>query len=161
MGAGAVKRLLLASSGRQPRPLSSTLTYTGYALGFLLLPVHYMTHRIYPTAVDHPIDAIGPAELDYEFVKYGLQRWPVRSWVLYAGLIGCVALHGTAGMKILRQTWFGNAGRGRVNQLTAASGIVAPVLVGIFALSREPLMTFSSTAARFDAVFQRTWIYRI
>ena len=168
MGAGVAKRLL---SGKQPqaRPLTRILTWTGYTLGFFFLPIHYITHRIYPTVKDYPIDAIGPAELDYEFVKYGLQRWPARSWALYAGLVGCVALHGVAGLKVIWQTWAGPAGNtgatkrkaGSVNKVAAASGIVAPVLLGIFALSREPPMIFPSTVARFDTVFQRSWIYRI
>jgi hypothetical protein len=165
VGAGVAKRLLSGSPGKEPRPLTKILTWTGYTVGVFFLPIHYITHRIYPTVKDHPIDAIGPAELDYEFVKYGLQRWPARSWALYAGLVGCVALHGAAGLKIIWQTWIGNSAterkRGSVNQVAAASGIVAPILLGIFALSREPLMTFPSTVARFEAVFQRLWIYRI
>ncbi|KAF8626369.1 hypothetical protein AX15_005019 [Amanita polypyramis BW_CC] len=172
VGAGAAKRVLSTSPGRKPRPLSSIITYTGYALGALFLPIHFTLHRVYPTTVDHPINALGPAELDYEFVKYGLQRWPIRSWVLYAGLVSCVALHGIAGVKIIWQTWFGGSatkredstsGRKRRgnNLVITASSIVAPVLVGIFALSREPSMMFSSTAARFKGVFQRSWIYRI
>ena len=174
IGAGAAKRLLSTSPGirKKPRPLSSILTYTGYAIGVLFLPIHYTVHRVYPTAEDPAINALGPAELDYEFVKYGLQRWPVRSWILYGGLVGCVVLHGIAGVKIIWRTWFGGTvakkqdgksgrkWRGN-NQVIAASSIVAPVLVGIFRLSREPLMTFSSTAARFEAVFRRSWIYRI
>ena len=166
VGAGVAKRLLSGSPGRQPRPLTRILTLTGYTLGVFFLPIHYITHRIYPTVKDYPIDAIGPAELDYEFVKYGLQRWPARSWALYAGLVGCVVLHGVAGLKIIWQTWTGNTGATRrkarrANTVAAASGIVAPVVLGIFALSREPLMTFPSTVARFEAVFQRSWIYRI
>ena len=166
VGAGVAKRLLSGSPGRQPRPLTRILTWTGYTLGVLFLPIHYITHRVYPTVKDYPIDAIGPAELDYEFVKYGLQRWPAISWALYAGLVGCVVLHGVAGLEIIWQTWVGNTGgtkrkAGSVNKVAAASGIVAPVVLGIFALSREPLMTFPSTVARFEAVFQRSWIYRI
>ena len=81
--------------------------------------------------------------------------------------MGCVALHGIAGAKIIWQTWFGNAvttrrKRGNVSsQVATASGTVAPVLLGIFALSKEPLMVFPSTIARFAAVFQQSWLYRI
>jgi hypothetical protein len=164
--AGVAKRLLSGSPASQPRPVTRILTLTGYALGILFLPIHFLTHRVYPTIGDYPIDAIGPAELNYEFVKYGLQRWPVRSWALYAGLVGCVALHGIAGAKIIWQTWFGNAvttrqKRRNGSQVATASGVVAPVLLGIFALSREPLMAFQSTIARFEAVFQQSWLYRI
>ncbi len=169
MGAGVAKRLLSGSPTSQPRPVTRILTLTGYALGILFLPIHFLTHRVYPTIGGYPIDAIGPAELDYEFVKYGLQRWPVQSWALYAGLVGCVALHGIAGAKIIWQTWFGDTSATRrkrgngsqASQVATASGIVAPVLLGIFALSREPLMAFQSTIARFDAVFQQSWLYRI
>lgn len=167
VGAGVAKRLLSGSPTSQPRPVTRILTLTGYALGILILPIHFLTHRVYPTLGDYPIDEIGPAELNFEFVKYGLQRWPVRSWVLYGGLVGCVALHGIAGAKIIWQTWFGNAvttrrKRGNVSsQVATASGTVAPVLLGIFALSKEPLMVFPSTIARFAAVFQQSWLYRI
>ncbi|KIL68500.1 hypothetical protein M378DRAFT_8566 [Amanita muscaria Koide BX008] len=165
--AGVAKRILSGAPRKKPRPLTTVLTWTGYTAALLFLPVHYLTHRIYPTCTDLPIDAIGPAELDYEFVKYGIQRWPLRSWILYGGLTGCVALHAITGMKVIWQTWFGgerrkaDTRRKRIDPLVAASFVVAPVLLGIFAVSREPLMVLSPTIKRFDAVFERSWLYRI
>ena len=171
VSAGVVKRLLSGSPREKPRPLSAVFTYTGYAAAFLFLPLHYLTHRIYPMNADDPIDAIGPAELDYEFVKYGLQRWPARSWLLYGGLASCVVLHGLIGAKIIWQTWFGGTRRSgdcgqdrkkiNFNPVAAASSILVPVLVGIFRVSREPLRALSPTITRFEAVFKKLWLYRI
>jgi len=169
--AGVVKRLLSGAPREKPRPFSAVLAYTGYAAAILFLPMHYLTHRIYPMSAGDPIDAIGPAELDYEFVKYGLQRWPVRTWLLYGGLASCVILHGLTGAKIIWQTWFGgtrrNGDRGKDRKIfnftpvAAASSILVPVLVGIYRVSQEPLMALSPTITRFEAVFKKLWLYRI
>jgi hypothetical protein len=133
--------------------------------------MHYLTHRIYPMSADDPIDAVGPAELDYEFVKYGLQCWPARTWLIYGGLASCVIFHGLIGAKIIWQTWFGgtrsngDCGQDRkifnFTPFAAASSILVPVLVGIFKLSREPLVALSPTIMRFEAVFKKLWLYRI
>lgn len=169
--AGVVKRLLSGSPRERPRPISSVLAYTGYAAATLFLPIHYLTHRSYPMSTDDLIDAIGPAELDYEFVKYGLQRWPARSWLLYGGLASCVVLHGLMGVKVIWRTWFGSTRRNgdcgqerkrfNFNPVVAASSVLVPVLVGIFRVSREPLMALSPTITRFEAVFRKLWLYRI
>ncbi|KAJ7577496.1 hypothetical protein C8J56DRAFT_367666 [Mycena floridula] len=53
-----------------------------------LLPIHFFTHRFSPQTLEAPILALGPSELDYEFVKFGLQQWPWRNWILYGALKG-------------------------------------------------------------------------
>ncbi|PFH53581.1 hypothetical protein AMATHDRAFT_137515 [Amanita thiersii Skay4041] len=172
--AGITKRLISSSSKTRARSVTSLLASTGYAVAAFLLPIHYLSHRAYPTVPDLPIDAIGPAELDYEFVKYGLHHWPVRSWVLYGGLVSCVILHALSGVNVIWRTWFNGDNaknrdkkveirvkRTRGKQVVAFTGVTAPVLLGIYALSREPMMAFVSTGRRFEAVFQKLWIYRL
>jgi len=139
---------------------------TGYATILLFLPVHFLTHRVNPTTAGPPIFAVGPAELDYEFVKFGLQKWPWRSWALYAGLVVCVVLHATDGIYIIWNTWLNNIQgwwKGSRNRrfATAVGGLILPVLSGVFMLSREPLVTLSSTAKRFEAVFTKSFPYWI
>ncbi|KIJ32424.1 hypothetical protein M422DRAFT_265755 [Sphaerobolus stellatus SS14] len=52
----------------------------------LLLPVHVLTHRWYPMTEAPPISALSPSELDYEFVKVGLSKWPVRNVEIGEGI---------------------------------------------------------------------------
>lgn len=127
-----------------------------------------MVHRVDPTTATAPILSIGPSELDYEFVKLGLQRWPWRSWFLYAGLVSCVAAHAADGLSIIWNTWVRGASVGKFKgasrnrrRATVLVGLAGPVLLGLYALAREPLMVFTSTARRFEAVFAGSFIYRI
>jgi Protein of unknown function (DUF1691) len=157
------------------RPLLSVLSWTGYATALVFLPIHFITHRLNPTSPDPPISDVGPAELDYEFVKLGLQRFPVRSWLFYAGLVFSVALHMADGATIIWNTWFkttttdswssgenGDVTRTRHRQLvTIIGGSMISVLAGLFVVSKEPPMIFSSMAKRFEAVFTRSLVYRI
>lgn len=161
-----IARRLLSPPQAPPRPWSSLLSITGYATALLFFPIHFLTHRVYPTTPSLPILAVGPAELDFEFVKLGLQTWPWRSWLLYAGLVGCVVLHAADGMGVLWNTWV--TGRGRLTKAsrrqqtgTAFVAFVLPVLSGLLLMSREPLMVFSSTARRFEAVFTKSFVYRM
>ena len=166
--AGITKRLLSPNkSPARPRPLSSLLTMTGYATFLFFLPIHYTTHRLLPTSPDAPISSLGPAELDFEFVKLGLQKWPWTNWFLYVGLVGSVALHMADGLNIINNTWFRNgtggragvfAGRKRMRALVLG-GLVLPVLTGLYAISREPPIVFSSIARRFEAVFLESGMY--
>ncbi|KAH7920666.1 hypothetical protein BV22DRAFT_1020802 [Leucogyrophana mollusca] len=154
------KRLVLPRN--RPRKLSSVLSLTAYSALFIFLPIHFVTHRVNPTDPSAPIFAVGPAELDYEFVKVGLTKFPWRSWALYAGLVGCVALHAAEGLNVMRNTWFRSwAGPSAKTRRVLAGLAVLPVLSGLFAISREPLITFSSLAGRFEAAFTRSWVYRI
>lgn len=164
--ASIVKRLIACPSKAPPsRPLSSLLSITGYASLLVFLPIHFFTHRVNPSDISAPIFAVGPAELDYDFVKLGLQTWPVRSWLFYAGLVGCVVLHAGDGLNIIRNIWFkdvlgwlkGDRGKRR---FTAVGGIILPVLSGVYMLSREPLTTFAPLASRFKAAFTRSFVYQ-
>jgi hypothetical protein len=180
---GVAKRLLSSKhtsskrkTHRPARPLSSLLSWTGYTTALFFLPIHFITHRLNPTSPDPPISDVGPAELDYEFVKLGLQRFPVTSWLLYTGLVFSVALHMADGATIIWNTWFrnntatdawngdqgGGVKRPRHRQLiTIIGGSMISVLAGLYVISKEPPMIFSSIAKRFEAVFTKSLVYRI
>jgi len=164
----AIAKRLLSPKKTPPRRLSNLLSITGYASALFFLPIHYITHRVHPTIENAPIFAVGPSELDYEFVKTGLRVWPWPSWFLYTGLIISASLHLADGMTIIWNTWlkdivFGAWKRNyRKRRLTLAfTGIALPVLAGLYTLSREPLMAFTSTVNRYQASFMSSLIYRI
>jgi len=155
----SIAKRLLAPSGRR-RPLSSVLSSTGYLLLLGLIPVHYLTHRVYPSLPSPPIYSFGPAELDYEFVKTGLQAWPWRSWTLYAGLVGCASLHAIEGMNIIWSTWL-KKGLMRKNwRKTAAFLGAVPVLSGIWVISREHNWSLASSVERYLAAYTKSPVYR-
>jgi hypothetical protein len=160
---GVAKRLL--STPKPPRPLSSLLTITGYASLFVFVPIHFLTHRVNPTTTTAPVFSVGPSELDYEFVKVGLHTWPWRSWILYTGLVSLVALHAAQGASTIWNSWLhsyvGRKRRSGGNKFIVMGGIIASVLSGLYILSREPLMTFPSVAARFQAALAQSWVYRL
>lgn len=141
--------------------MTTVLSSTGYLTLFLFLPVHYFTHRIYPTISDPPIHSFGPAELDYEFVKTGLQTWPLRSWILYIGLVGCVALHSVEGISLITaaQNWKAVVPKSRRKFVSLLAGI--PALAGLFVISRETVWALTSTVESHVAAFSRSVIYRI
>ncbi|KAF8894765.1 hypothetical protein BD779DRAFT_862554 [Infundibulicybe gibba] len=155
----------MSPPGTPPRPLSGSLSVTGYATLLCFLPIHFLTHRLYPTTPNAPIHSVGPSELDFEFVKFGLQSWPYRCWFLYGGLLSLVAIHATDGTALLWKTWFTDAfwrKGSRRRRLSLVFGIcVLPVLTGVYLLAREPLMVFKSTASRFRAVYMESFVYRI
>jgi len=164
--ASVAKRLFSLGVGSQeprsrPRPMSSVLASTGYITLFLFLPVHYLTHRVYPTIPTTPIHSFGPAELDYEFVKTGLQAWPFRSWLLYVGLVSCVALHAVEGVSIITATQFGKAlvPKSKRKLVSLFAGI--PALTGLFFISREGVWALRSSLDGYVAAFSRSLIYRI
>lgn len=147
-----------------PRPASSLLSVTGYVTFFLFLPIHYMTHRVNPTSDIPPILAVGPSELDYEFVKLGLHSWPWRSWFLYGGLVASVTLHLADGIAVIWNTYFKRklTSSSRNTRLALSLGVIAlPVMMGVYALSQEPMMIFASTMERYKASFTTSMLYRI
>jgi hypothetical protein len=151
--------------------LTTLISTTAYAALFVFLPIHVLTHRAYPADASPPILAVGPAELDFEFVKLGLQTWPLRSWTLYAGLVCCVVLHAVEGAQVLLRVWFADRRPGlelesrRVGairrRVAAVGGVILPVLLGVFVVSREPLMALISLSQRYGAAFTRSFVYRI
>jgi len=163
---GIVKRVLSPAKA-PPRPWTSLLSLTGYANMIFFLPVHFMTHRVHPMNPAAPIHALGPSELNFEFVKYGLANWPWRSWLLYGGLVVSVILHAVDGDRLLFNTYFGETmGRikaaARKRLFAIGLGLVAlPVIAGTLIMSREPLMILSSTAERFQASFTQSPLYRL
>ncbi|KNZ72315.1 hypothetical protein J132_04005 [Termitomyces sp. J132] len=163
--AGSAKRLLSSSSKTsKPRSLTSLLSWTGYSTTLFFLPIHYMTHRIHPTSTLLPICAVGPSELDYEFVKTGLDIWPKTSWFLYTGLLLSVTAHFTDGAILLWNTYLRNTAvvrRSFIRRMSIIVGFSLPILTGLFVLSKEPSMIFPSFAKRFETVFMSSWIYRL
>jgi len=127
----------------------------------MFLPVHYLTHRVYPTIPVAPIHAFGPAELDYEFVKTGLQTWPLRSWLLYIGLVGCVALHAVEGIRIITATQFGEAVVPKNKRKLVSFVMGVPALAGLFFISRETVWALTSSVESYVAAFSRSVVYRI
>lgn len=164
--ASIAKRLFSPGIGSQklwsrPRSMASVLSSTGYLTLFLFLPLHYLTHRIYPTISAAPIHSFGPAELDYEFVKTGLQTWPLRSWFLYIGLVSCVALHSVEGISLITATKFGKAvvPKSKRKLVSLIAGI--PVLTGLFFISRETVWALTSSIEGYVAAFSESMVYRI
>lgn len=157
---GILKRLLAPKPARR---LSSILSLTGYA-AMLIVPLHYLTHRVFPADPLPPIEAVGPAELDYEIVKVALSQWPWRSWLAYIVLTTSVAWHAAEGMTLIWNTWvkdaFGSWRSSAKTRAVAAMLAITPVLTGVLAMSREPLMIFASTAARYDAAMRKLFYYR-
>ncbi|KAL1695827.1 hypothetical protein GGG16DRAFT_44601 [Schizophyllum commune] len=165
-GLSAIGKRVLSPADRPPRPVSSPLTISGIAAA-AFLTIHYRTHRVLPTIEAAPILEVGPAELDYEFVKTGLARWPVLNSVLYAGLTAAVAMHVVDGVGILYSVYV-KGGRWRVwwptrrtRQIIAGVGVVLPVLTGLVALAREPILTFPSMVTRYEAAFRQLALYRV
>lgn len=164
--ASVAKRLFTLGIGSQkplsqPRPMTSILSSTGYLTLFLFLPVHYLTHRIYPAISDAPIHSFGPGELDYEFVKTGLQTWPSRSWFLYLGLVGCVTLHSVEGISIITKTQFGKAVVSKKGRRLVSLLVGIPAITGLYFISRETVWALAPSVESYVSAFSRSAIYRI
>lgn len=157
-----LKRIVTPSPTR--RRVTSLLTITGYSALLFFVPVHYLTHRLYPSEPAPPIYSVGPSELDFEFVKVGLQTWPWRSWFLYIGLTTCVAWHAAAGTNIIWSTWlrpYLGTGPSLKTRVVQSSLAIVPVLSGLYFMSREPLLAFSSLVERFQSALSMSFMYRI
>lgn len=170
---GISKRLLTSTSKQHTndksktsfiRPFTSLLSLTGYATALFFLPIHFLVHRDYPALPDEPIASVGPSSLDYEYVKYGLRTWPWRSWFLYAGLVGSVALHAADGTALVWNTWFGG-GWSKLSRKTRRSvlvcGVVVPVVLGLVAIAREPPMVMSFLESRYHAAYTQSSIFQM
>jgi hypothetical protein len=149
---GIAKRLLSSHPTISPRPVSSILSITAYGT-LIFFPIHFAIHRL------------DPPMLDFEFVKLGLHKWPVRSWLLYGGLVGCVLLHAAEGINIIGSTWAGRVwarwkSSRRTRRLAATVGAV-PIFTGLFFIFKEPIMTLPSLARQFEEAFTRSFIYRL
>lgn len=159
---GIAKRV---ASPQRARRLTSLFTLTGYATLAFFLPIHYLLHRVYPRDPAAPVYELAPSELDFEYVKYGLQRWPWRSWFLYAGLTVCVAWHAAEGMQIIWNTWlrgsFGGWKSSWGKRLATVAAVVVPTLSGLYVVFREPLMAFTSSLARYEGAFTKSFVFKL
>ncbi|KAF5324656.1 hypothetical protein D9611_004164 [Ephemerocybe angulata] len=162
-----LKRLLSSKPSTEPRRWRSPLSVTGYAVALLYLPVHYLTHRVHPAQEAAPILAVGPSELDFEFVKHGLQTWPVRSWLIYGGLTMLTVFHMSFGAGIIWNRWMKpllptvSIGSTKTRNRLVFGGLALPALTGLYFMSKEPVLTFSSTLTRYTASYLTSSIYRL
>ncbi|KAI0818673.1 hypothetical protein BC629DRAFT_668471 [Irpex lacteus] len=114
---------------RSSRPLRSFFSIAGYASLFFLLPQHYLLHRVLPSNPNPPVLAVSPSELDFEYVKFGLQTWPLTNWALYAGLTIAVVWHAAEGSRIIWNTWLaGKAGIWKKNATRHTATVLAAVV---------------------------------
>jgi hypothetical protein len=124
----------------------------------LLLPIHYPTHRLFPQLSS--AGAFGPAQLDMEFVKAGLQRWPIRSWVIYSVLAGATLTHAADGLFVVARHQQLRVKRRNAWRIAGALATV-PVLAGTYVLWQEPVIAFSGLVEKFYAAFEHSPVYRL
>jgi hypothetical protein len=171
--AGITKRLLTSTSSSKRdqtpsllnRPFTSLLSLTAYSTALFFLPIHFLLHREYPALPVEPIYSVGPASLDYEFVKYGLQTWPWRSWFLYTGLVGSVVLHLADGSARVWNTFIGGGGWSGLSRNTRRGvlvcGVAVPVLLGLRTMAKEPATLMTFLKDRYHAVFTQSFVYQL
>jgi hypothetical protein len=160
--ASNITKRIINPRSASPRKITSTLSLAAYSTLLVFLPIHFYTHRVFPADPSPPIFAVGPSEVDYEFIKTGLARFPWRSWILYGGLVASVMLHAVEGAQIIQASRFASRKfrmRPRTRMIVAGAAVV-PLLAGLWTLSKEPLMVFASLAERYEAAFTRSWVYR-
>jgi hypothetical protein len=124
---------------------------------FLLLPIHYPLHRLAPQSA--AADAFGPSQLDMEYVKAGLQRWPIRSWLLYGLLTGITLVHAADGLFVIARYQKIRSGS-RTSWRIAGALATVPVLAGTYVLWKEPITAFSGLVDKFYTAFQQAHVYR-
>ena len=165
VSASVLRRLL---SPNPPRPLRSLLSVAGYT-ALSVLPIHVLIQRVYPTDAAAPISSLGPAQLDFSFVQHALQKWPIRSFLIYGSLSGATILHALEGIALLNDLYVVKGGSAkrwnkvnvRTRRIAAATGILA-VFGGVFALWKEPIgMPLPSLLSRFDTVLETSAVYRL
>jgi len=126
----------------------------------LSVPIHFFLHRRVPTIDVDPIHAFGPSQLDFEYVKYGLHNWPWRNWLLYSSIVIPITLHTVDGTAIISKSLFGWLQRKW--RLAAGLACVAlPTLLGLYELSKEPLMILPSMERQYDAAYRMLWIFKL
>ncbi|KAH7340416.1 hypothetical protein B0J17DRAFT_318298 [Rhizoctonia solani] len=151
---------------------SDVLVWTGYPL-FLLLSPHVATHRLIPSISAPPISSISPSELDYTFVHFGLKNWPIRSWAMYAVLVGTGVAHAIYGIPVVwRQTMlnllrkvhavhsesrFGSSWR--ISPKVGLLGI-SVILLGLWRISREDLFISRLMETRMTSSYRMSGLYR-
>ncbi|KAJ3740503.1 hypothetical protein DFH05DRAFT_1405578 [Lentinula detonsa] len=142
---------------------STTLSSSAYT-ALLILPIHFGIHRILPTTPNPPVLSLGPSELDYSFVQYGLQRWPARTWAMYLVLVVAVITHAIEGSRVLMATQkpsnnFVVPNNSKIYRRLLAVALTLPILSGLYVLYKEPLYLFSDMGRRFEGAYRLSWIY--
>ncbi|KAJ3970825.1 hypothetical protein EV361DRAFT_992945 [Lentinula raphanica] len=150
---------------------STTLSLTAYT-ALLILPIHFSLHRVLPMTPNPPVLSLGPSELDYSFVQYGIQRWPVRTWAMYAVLVGAAITHAIEGTRVLigrpetatvttkpSSSPVNPARTSRNRRRLLAAVLTLPVLSGLYVLYREPSHLFADFGQRLEGIYKLSWIY--
>ncbi|CAE6492504.1 unnamed protein product [Rhizoctonia solani] len=151
---------------------SDVLVWTGYPLLLVLLP-HIATHRLFPSIPTPPISSISPSELDYTFVHFGLKNWPIRSWIMYATLVGSGITHVIYGIPVVwRQTMLKFLKKVRVIhsesrletswRISSKAGLlgISIVLLGILRISRDDLFISRLAVTRMTSAYRMSALYR-
>ena len=146
-----------------PRPITSNLSAAAYSALLIYLPIHIFTNSTAPSDPSQPILSFGPSELDFEYVKFQLTRFPWRSGLLYLGLVNTVTFHAVEGLRVIRRTWFRRTSekRSKTSPAVFVGLIAAPILSGIYFMSQEPLMAFSSMIPRYEAALRQSFWFRL
>lgn len=86
---------------------------------------------------------------------------------MYAGLVGSVSLHAAEGAFLVWNTWLkglvgrsSSPSRGVLRNL-AIGGVVVPVLLGIYAIAKEPRMIMSFLETRYKAAYMQSSVFQI
>ncbi|KAJ3985447.1 hypothetical protein F5890DRAFT_1553178 [Lentinula detonsa] len=156
---------------------STTLSSSAYT-ALLILPIHFGIHRILPTTPNPPVLSLGPSELDYSFVQYGLQRWPARTWAMYLVLVVAVITHAIEGSRVLMGSLYPGPlavsepqatqkpsnnfvvpNNSKIYRRLLAVALTLPILSGLYVLYKEPLYLFSDMGRRFEGAYRLSWIY--
>ena len=116
-----LRRTIITFSTGQPPKLNAHLV-TGWLLPFFLLP-HIASHRLIPSSPTLPISALSPSELSFEYVGWGINRYPLLSIVGYGGLVIIGCWHAGVGlMKVV--SWIGRSRRSAVESVTTDETVV-------------------------------------
>ncbi|KAG8929486.1 hypothetical protein FRC01_004259 [Tulasnella sp. 417] len=156
--ASAVKRLLIGF----PSP-PSLITWATIPI-LMTLPIHFATHRLYPSIPDPPINALSPSELDYEYVKFGLQTWPWRNTLLYLVLVAGTATHAVEGLRVMIRVWQPNAALPKEwgwKRWSTVAAVVGFTVAGILTLKGETLIMTSRAASRISSAWEQSLVYRL
>ncbi|CEL52270.1 hypothetical protein RSOLAG1IB_00810 [Rhizoctonia solani AG-1 IB] len=190
VGASLVKRVIkfgrqlifkLKAKGGQNEPVNSdsnslstsdVLMWTGYPL-LLVLSSHIATHRLIPSSPTPPISSISPSELDYTFVHFGLKNWPLRSWAMYAMLVGAGITHIIYGMPLVwHQTTLKLLKKVRLLRSESRIGTswrISPkvgllgigiVMLGVLRISRDDLFISRLAETRMASAYRMSVLYR-
>lgn len=83
---------------------------------------------------------------------------------MYGGLVVSVTLHFADGMAVIWNTYLKGklTSSSRKTRLAVGLGVIAlPVMMGVYALSQEPMMIFASAMERYKASFMSSTVYQI